>query len=319
MSENQLFHEVYGSYYNVIACILAEAVEGKLTRGRMMQIVREKAFSESIMNIPEMLRKGKWPLLDEDYGTEILFQPEMPLTTLQKRWLKAIFADPRIRLFTEEEMEELNGVRPLFQQESITYFDRFTDGDPYEDPSYINNFRMILKALGDQKPLRMDYLNRKNRRSTLLCQPEHLEYSERDDKFRLHARSLEKDKQFVPMQLNLSRIISISPADHALPAEPFPQPRRSFAVLELIDVESTMERAMLHFSYLEKETEKIAEEDGPDRYRLTLYYDKNDETELLIRILSFGPGIWVTEPESLKSSIRERLHRQRERLINKSQ
>ena len=36
-------------------------------------------------------------------------------------------------------------------------------------------------------------------------------------------------------------------------------------------------------------------------------YDKNDETEILIRILSFGAVVRVTAPESFREKIRQRL------------
>ena len=63
---------------------------------------------------------------------------------------------------------------------------------------------------------------------------------------------------------------------------------------------------MLHFSDLEKETERIADR----RYRITLRYRQGDETEILIRILSFGPVLKVIEPEGMVAQIRERLAKQ---------
>ncbi len=63
---------------------------------------------------------------------------------------------------------------------------------------------------------------------------------------------------------------------------------------------------MLHVSDLKKETERLDDR----RYRITLHYRREDETELLIRILSFGPALKVLDPESLLSQIRERLARQ---------
>lgn len=65
---------------------------------------------------------------------------------------------------------------------------------------------------------------------------------------------------------------------------------------------------MLHFSHLKKETRKL--DDG--RFMVKLYYDKEDRTEMLIRILSFGPVVKVTEPESFIDMIRERLEMQRQ-------
>ena len=60
------------------------------------------------------------------------------------------------------------------------------------------------------------------------------------------------------------------------------------------------------FLILKKKTEKVSN----DRYKITLYYDKDDETELLIRVLAFGPVMKVTEPESFIEQIKQRLRMQ---------
>ena len=39
-----LFSEVYGTYYNVLAKLLEQAVDGMLTRESMNAIIREKGF-----------------------------------------------------------------------------------------------------------------------------------------------------------------------------------------------------------------------------------------------------------------------------------
>ena len=58
--------------------------------------------------------------------------------------------------------------------------------------------------------------------------------------------------------------------------------------------------------WLDQKTEKVSN----DRYKITLYYDKDDETELLIRVLAFGPVMKVTEPESFIEQIKQRLRMQ---------
>ena len=73
--------------------------------------------------------------------------------------------------------------------------------------------------------------------------------------------------------------------------------------MELTDERDTLSRVLLHFSHLEKETTRLDD----THYRVTLHYDRNDETEMLIRILSFGPTVRVTEPEHLRQRLRERL------------
>ena len=43
-----IFNEVYGSYYNVVAEVLAEAVNGTLTKEKLSEITNRKAFGESM-------------------------------------------------------------------------------------------------------------------------------------------------------------------------------------------------------------------------------------------------------------------------------
>ena len=88
-----------GSYFNVVAGILKEALQGDLSDRRLTQIVREKAFTESTISIPAALKDVSWPLLKSDMTSVIKHVPTMPLTILQKRWLKALLQDPCIALF----------------------------------------------------------------------------------------------------------------------------------------------------------------------------------------------------------------------------
>ena len=105
--------------------------------------------------------------------------------------------------------------------------------------------------------------------------------------------------------------------NHADPACPMAVNRSELAnpaetkcslTFELIDERGALERVMLHFSHLEKETKRLDEK----RYQVTIRYDRGDETEILIRILSFGPNVRVTAPEEFIEKIRERLLKQLE-------
>jgi hypothetical protein len=68
---------------------------------------------------------------------------------------------------------------------------------------------------------------------------------------------------------------------------------------------------MLHFASYEKRTEYDEE---TNKYISYIYYDKQDENELLIRILSFGPVIRVLGPVSFLELVKERVRRQWELL-----
>ena len=78
-------------------------------------------------------------------------------------------------------------------------------------------------------------------------------------------------------------------------------------VFELEDTRNALMRVLLHFSHLEKETKRLDER----RYRVTLRYDRADETEMVIRVLSFGSIIRVLEPTRFIELLRERIERQR--------
>ena len=73
-------------------------------------------------------------------------------------------------------------------------------------------------------------------------------------------------------------------------------------MIELIDERNALEEQCCIFLILKKKTEKVSN----DRYKITLYYDKDDETELLIRVLAFGPVMKVTEPESFIEQIKQK-------------
>lgn len=301
-----IFSEVYGSYFKAVSAILAKAVEGTLTERELTRTVLENAFGESLITIPAKLTDGSWPLLTEDFGTPLRHTPHAPLTTLEKQWLKALLLDPRVRLFDPSE-EGLEDVEPLFTPDQFVYFDRYADGDDFTDPRYIEHFRMILRAMHEKCKLRVRFHGHRGTRQSYICIPYKLEYSSKDDKFRLITGFRNK-----PLTVNLSRIDSVhilEPWDESEFSQP--REREKTLVMELYDSRNALERAMLHFSDLEKETERLDDK----HYRITLNYKQGDETEILIRILSFGPVLKVIEPETMVKQIRERLERQEALLL----
>ena len=294
-----IFSEVYGTYFSVLSKILARATEGRLTQAELERIVRQEGFGESILTIPEKLTNGSWPLLRPDLTTPLDHAPSRPLTTLEKRWMKALLCDPRIRLF-DPPAEGLEDVQPLYPQDAIIWYDRYSDGDPYEDPAYIAHFRTILTALREKRMLHLEFRGRNGSPHCWDCVPHRLEYSGKDDKFRLITGN-----NRAVLSVNLARLTDCSLLG-PITFTSTDRMRRQTLKLELTDERNALERAMLHFSHLEKQTERI----GDNRYRLTLRYEKEDETELLIRVLSFGPALKVISPEKFKKRLLRRLELQ---------
>ncbi len=297
-----LFSELYSAYYNTVAVILKEGLTGPVTDEKISKIAKEHAFGESFVTIKESLKNGGWPLLDADRSSVIRNNPEMPLTTLQKRWLKAIALDPRMRLF-DVKMPDFPEVEPLFTPEDICVFDKYSDGDNFEDERYVDHFRLILDAIKNRYPLQFSFTNRNGRMCRLAAQPEYIEYSEKDDKFRVGVSGFRYGDT-----VNIGRIIFCTRADGKVRLKTSPgrkQPGR--LVLEVTDDRNALERVLLHFAHFAKEAERIDDK----RYRITIDYGKDDEIEMVIRILSFGPMVRVVAPEYFENLIKDRLKMQK--------
>ena len=141
-----IFSELYSAYYNTIAAIISRIIEGERSEKELQKIVAERAFGESALTIMPSLKGEKWQLVHSDMTTSLEHKPTMPLTTLQKRWLKAISLDPRVKLFGVE-FSNLDDIEPLFTPEDYYVYDKYGDGDPFEDEEYIRQFKVILEAI----------------------------------------------------------------------------------------------------------------------------------------------------------------------------
>lgn len=296
-----IFSEIYSAYYKTIAEILKAALSGKQTSGDLRKIVEKYAFSESMLTIEPALKSEKWPLIKSDGVSVIKNPPSMPLTSLQKSWLKAVSLDPRIKLF-DVSFDLPEDIPPLFTPDDYYIFDKYSDGDDFEDENYIKNFRRVLDAVKKRKKLFIKYRGNKGNDIRLTVFPEYVEYSEKDDKFRLAANT-HTNITFV----NIGSIIYCEETDRPVTKIKYKKDPQRILTFELKDERKALERIMLHFSHFEKETVRT----GDDTYEVSLKYDISDCTELVIRILSFGPMIKVTGPEEFRTLIKERLKKQK--------
>ena len=297
------FSELYGAYYTAVAKIIGKAIESPLSMEDIRGIIEENAFGESVINIESSLFNEKWQLITKEGATTILNKPTLPLTNLEKSWLKAISLDPRIKLFTED-FSDLEDVEPLFTPEDIFIFDKYADGDPYEDEQYKQNFKLILDAIQKKYPLKIKSRTRAGRELYAVLVPEYLEYSEKDDKFRLIGSGRKYGDT-----VNLARIISCAPYTKEYTPNPFTRMKgkKGTVEFELVDERNALERVLMHFAHFEKQAERLAD----NKYLVKVTYDKDDETEMIIRILSFGPMIKVVGPDQFINLIKERLLKQK--------
>lgn len=273
-----IFHEIYSLYYKTVTCLIQSSFT------HVNEIINENAFKESFMMLEEALER--WPIKNINVST-------YPLTLLQKRWLKAISLDPRMQLFSYS-WSFLDDVEPLFTPDDIYIFDQYSDGDPYTDLQYQKNFHIIMQAIKEKSGLAVTW---KTKQKTSYVLPQLLEYSEKDDKFRLVACD--------GTVINVSRIEECHLTNNNV-STTNKQRVEKYVLIELKDERNTLDRVLLHFAHFKKETEK-----KENTYLVKLFYDESDETEMVIRLLSFGPMIKVIEPLAFKQLIRQRLKKQK--------
>lgn len=346
----ELFEKWYNCYYQVVRQILNEASDQPITINQMNELSMKYGFFESGLSIIPKLIHGQWPLLAKEahsapssgYSSvlkhrEPLLPGNLPLTTLQKSWLKALLTDPRIRLFLSSDgltqaENWLKDIEPLFCQKDFYYFDQYRDGDDYASSSYREHFRTILSALDAHSPLTIDYENQKKHITVFSVFPCQLQYSAKDDKFRLSCLQKSSRGWGRNLMLNLSRIKNCrldlpdspkpTPPDTA-PSSVIPplsalrfhltHPAKEPVVIQISGERNSLERCMLHFANYEKHTHYDEEKKV---WISSIYYDLADETELLIEILSFGPVIQVLGPESFLRLVRDRVKRQHDLLYS---
>lgn len=186
-----------------------------------MEICNRTAFPASSQEIKQALLNHDWPLIEKTeagFKTYIKNKPSFPLTTLEKRWLKAILNDPRIALFDIGEIKGLDDVDPLFRAEDYHLFDQCSDGDNYTDKSYIHHFRMAIKAIREKKTLDIHMHNRYDNPVHIQIAPLKMEYSEKDNKFRIAGVDLQNRKRIF---VNVARIIECSLIEDIHEVDPF--------------------------------------------------------------------------------------------------
>lgn len=190
------FSEIYGCYYRIVTEILVRAYMTPVSRQDIIDITEHLGFSESTLTVPHKLLSGQWPFLKkldgDKYVSRLEHRPQTPLTLLQKRWIKSLIFDRRIRLFfTDASLSELDNalsdVEPLWRGDQFYYYDRYKNGDDFSSPDYRQSFRQIADSIRLGKTICFDYTSAKGKYSRKTCLPLKLEYSPKNDRFRLIA------------------------------------------------------------------------------------------------------------------------------------
>ena len=320
-----IFSEIYGTYFRIAAKLLENKVTDEKT---VRETVQREGFRDSVLFLPQKLIPGgeDWGLFRRGENNTlcriIKKAPVKVLTKLQKMWLKAKLSDPRIRLFMDDETlraldKRLSDTEPLYRREQFRFIDRFSDSDDFYDEKYIKNFRIVLEAVKNRKIVYIEFVSGHGKRMSGKFALLKMEYSPKNDKFRVYCYLLRNDRIRSSGIINIGRITNIIDTGRffrtPVSMEEYFSGRKcsSPAVIKVTTERNGVERFMLEFASYEKHTVRDLE---TGQYTVELWYDTQDETEMLIRLLSFGPVIEIMGPQHLREQAKMRIERQAELL-----
>ena len=321
MNNDQLFNEIYGVYYQAVTEIINRAIAAPISRSEIEEIISKYAFSDTSFLLSSVIGEERYyPVLQkrkeeegasrqksakEEYVTPIKRKARMPLTLLEKRWLKTISEDPRVKLF-DCVFPPLSDVKPLYERSSIRFCGEYSLGDDYSSEEYIRIFKRVFQATKEKRYIYIRYVSPKVGVVEDVFEPISLQYSTKENRFRLFAYPRGRDLIYM---INLSRITEASVKDVIR------SPRKGEVELSYVELifkraRETPQRLLLYFSNYERQTKKLDE----NHFSVKIAYPKADESEVLVNLLSFVPMVKVVAPEQMKEKFDERIRKQKELL-----
>lgn len=326
----ELFSEDKNRYFQLVFRIINECAGGK-AKSDILRIIDEGEFEQKVIgknqqSFADLVLNGcgsdeNLNLLKEKGGRfcpAIDTDGELPLpvrfTKLEKAWLKALLEKDGVRMvLSRETFEKL--------QERLKDFDTPIRDEYFEmtniiklpeiaaRETYEKNFRIILNALIQEKPIRYNNTDKKgNLHSNKLALPVGIEYSMRDARFRVSMYSIDDNR---PVMANIFTLSELRIVDEEVGIDREDAKKLLFeqkyseepVILEVTDKKAAMERCFMCFSGMER----TARELGDNKYEMRLNYYLFEEENLIRSILSLGPYVKVVSPQRIVDEIVRRV------------
>lgn len=295
---NQIFNEVFNLDYEKSGNCIIQHLKGSDIQSNGLF---KNDFDLTALDIFEL----------KDNSINI-FYDLLPLTKIEIQWLKYCVNNPKAKLFLEE--NQLSKLKEIFTVEendlpisSINYYDKFKSHNEIADTDiYIDNFKKIVKAFTDDKVVKINYKSVNN--STRTVNIGLLEYSNKDDKFRIHCKKENSVSIYNLEKINSVEILSDS-YDRNLAEKNIKNyilNQRKEITLEFTNVKNIPDRLLTEFTPWEKLCTRL-----DDRYNVTIKYDKQDSLEIVTRLLPYGKNIKIlNDTGNVKSELENRIKKQ---------
>lgn len=315
-----IFSEIYGAYFRIAAAILSKE---SVTEAEIYDIIGREGFKDSALFLPQKLIPRTdgtdWGLLRKNpggsYDRVLKNPPAAILTRLQKMWLKSKLYDDKINLFLGERekkllAEKLRDVPELYKKEHFRFTDIFTDGDDFKSELYRRNFRTILGAVKRRELLEIRFASGHGKRVQAKYLPIKIEYSQKNDKFRVYCYCYKRGRVCGCGTINIGRIEEVCETGVIIQEELSEE--RFLARMKCVQPitvrvtaeRNAPERFTAEFASYEKQIERDLESGS---LLVKIFYNPQDETELLIRLLSFGAALEILSPKSFREQAAARV------------
>ncbi len=324
-----IFHEIYGTYFRIASEIMKLP---HITEKSIYKIIDRDGFRDSVLFLPQKFIPqndgSDWGLLKKDNSGKLVSviknKPVEILTEIQKQWLRSKLDDPKINLFLENDTivslkKRLENIKPFYSRKHFRYTDRFSDGDNFCNQDYRTNFRKIINAVKSHEILEITFISGNGKKICGEYIPIKIQYSAKNDRFRFFCLSVKESEISSTGIINIGRIEFIQSTgkywENSISTDGYFQKRKCMnpVTVCISDERNAKERFFMEFAPYEKCT---LSDSTDGKCTVKIWYDYQEETELLIRLLSFGPVIEIIEPSEFRRQAKKRITRQYD-LLNK--
>ncbi|GAE86689.1 WYL domain-containing protein [Acetivibrio straminisolvens] len=331
----ELFSEIKNRYFRLMFRIINECAEGR-TKSEILKIIDEGEFEQKVIgknqkSFADFVLNKCGPDEDLNLLTEMdgMYYPSVgsfdkpennrpPLpvrfSEIEKAWLKALLDKEGIKLILSKEtfdklQKELADTDTPIKDEYFEFTNRIKLPEIANQEAYEENFRLLLNAIIQEKPIRYNNIDRKgNIYKNRLALPISIEYSMRDGRFRVSMYLLDENR---PIMANIFTLSGIRIVDEDVGIDRETAKKLLFEqkyseepiVLEVMDRKAAMERCFMCFSGMERTARSL----GNNKYEIRLNYYLFEEENIIRNIISLGPYVKVISPQRIADEIVSRV------------
>lgn len=349
-----IFNEIFGVYYYIIAevilCCCSNSDSNKLSNEKINNIVKKvrRWYSSRGGNQTSRLSLDEitWLFENDAFGKKSkangkeqiefkyqcdpdteFYKDVLPLTTLEIRWIKTILSDERIVCFFSE--RQLDFIKVYMDTEypeitplpvnNLVNFDKHIPIDSIEKLAEQSLITTLIKAINQKMLVDITYVTRYGKEIVGEFKPIVIEFSKRNNKFQAQMQSCENNRFY---SINLSQIISLTIVPDEFEYfetlqnyEKHRELNERSVDIQFYDVRNTADRILTEFSPWKKYCEYDRE---TKIYILHLFYQKDEELDLVVRLMGYGGNIhFVNKEHSIAREILRRYEKQRSIILER--